>query len=76
MIHKIGPDIGISDERERWLWSEYFSFFEGNAYISTFELLQFILSHPEMTTAERVYMAFVAGTTYDPTIVGEWKEFG
>jgi len=39
-------------------------------------LQQFILSHPEISTAERVYMAFVAGTTYDPTIAGEWKEIG
>lgn len=74
MIRKIAPDIGISDDREKWLWSEYFSFFEGTVYVSTIELLQYILSHPEMTIAERVYMAFVAGTTCDPTVVGEWRK--
>jgi hypothetical protein len=74
MIHKVGPDIGISDERERWLWSEYFAFFDGTVYVTTIELLQYILSHPGMTTAERVYMAFIAGTTCDPNGVGDSRK--
>jgi len=73
MFHKIGVDIGITGEREDWLWSEYLSFFEGRVYVSPIELLQYIACHPEMTTAERVYMAFVVGATCDPAVAGEWR---
>jgi hypothetical protein len=74
MFHTIGLDIGISDERERWLWSEYVSFFEGKVYVSPIDVLQYVVCHPEMTTAERVYMAFVVGATCDPAVAGEWEK--
>lgn len=66
MRRKVGPEIGISEKREEEIRQELEAYFSRNVDLSTVDILQFILSHPDFTTAERVFLAFTIGLQYEP----------
>jgi|GEM_PF-6899278 hypothetical protein len=64
---KVGPEIGLSQKRKHELHHVLEEHFAGKVYISTVDVLQFILIDPSFSISDRVYLAFLAGMMYEPS---------
>ena len=64
---RVGPEIGLTSKRERELQTLLLEHFSGKVYVSTVDLLQWILSEPSFSIVDRVYLALLAGRSYEPS---------
>jgi hypothetical protein len=64
---RVGPEIGLSPERKHELQQALGEHFAGKVYISTVDVLQYILIEPSFSIPDRVYLAFLAGMMYEPS---------
>ncbi len=64
---RAGPEIGLSQKRKQELHHALEEHFAGKVYISTVDVLQYILIEPSFSTPDRVYLAFLAGMMYEPS---------
>lgn len=63
----VWDNIGVNHKREGELKAALMNAFSGKVYISTRDFIQFILSEPGLSDADRIYLAILCGGTYEPS---------